>query len=134
MIRTYSELQRLKTFDERFDYLKLHGITGIATFGFDRWVNQQFYHSLEWKTVRYQVIARDNGCDLGIAGHEIYSGLIIHHMNPVSLNDIIHKEEWISDPEFLITTSLQTHNAIHYGKNTLPRGPIERRFGDTKLW
>jgi len=98
-------------------------------------MNQRFYKSLEWKRVRDQVILRDNGCDLGIPGYEIHTGLVIHHMNPMSVDDIKHGEDWIIDPNFLITTSLQTHNAIHYGDETLlPRGPIERKAGDTTLW
>jgi hypothetical protein len=133
--RTYSELRRLDTFEERFRYLELRGVIGFATFGFDRWMNQRFYKSQEWQLVRDAVIVRDNGCDLGIPGYEVYSGLIVHHMNPLSVNDLIGNEEWVIDPEFLITTSLQTHNAIHYGdENQIPRGPIERKVGDTKLW
>jgi hypothetical protein len=98
-------------------------------------MNQRFYKSQEWQLVRDAVIVRDNGCDLGIPGYEVYSGLIVHHMNPLSVNDLIGNEEWVIDPEFLITTSLQTHNAIHYGdENQIPRGPIERKVGDTTLW
>lgn len=134
-IRTYSELKRFRTFEERYDYLKLNGILGQATFGFDRWINQRFYKSREWISVRDQVIIRDNGCDLGIPGFEIVSGLIVHHMNPMTSDDIKHSEEWIIDPNFLITASLQTHNAIHYGdEKLLPRGPRIRQPGDTKLW
>ena len=135
MIRTYSELRRLETFEERFHYLELKGILGVRTFGFDRWINQRFYRSPEWKSARDQVIIRDHACDLGVLGYEIYQGLLVHHMNPLSLDDIKHGEDWIIDPNFLITTSLQTHNAIHYGDETLlPRGPVERRQGDTTLW
>lgn len=134
-IRSYHQLRRLNTFEERYDYLKLQGSVGESTFGFDRWINQHFYRSHEWKHARDHVIIRDNGCDLGIEGYEIHSGLLVHHMNPISLDDIKHGEEWILDPNFLITTSLQTHNAIHYGDATLlPRGPIVRESGDTKLW
>lgn len=133
--RTYSELQRLETFEERYEYLKLKGILGESTFGFDRWINQNFYKSQEWMSVRDYVIVRDNGCDLGILGYEIYSGLLVHHMNPISADDIKHGKEWIIDPNFLITTSLQTHNAIHFGdERLLPRGPVVRRSGDTTLW
>lgn len=133
--RSYSELRRLETFEERYHYLRLGGTLGIRTFGFDRWINQRFYKSQEWKHVRDQVIFRDNGCDLGVLGFEIHSGLLVHHMNPISLNDLEHGEDWLIDPNFLITTSLRTHNAIHYGdENLLPRGPIERRSGDTTLW
>jgi hypothetical protein len=134
-IRSYVELSRLDTFEERYRYLRLRGVLGKTTFGFDRWLNQRFYKSSEWRSVRRQVIIRDNGCDLGIPGYEIASGLLVHHMNPVSLEDLKHGESWIFDPNYLITTSLQTHNAIHYGdENLLPRGPIIRKKGDTKLW
>jgi hypothetical protein len=134
-IRTYTELRRLETFEERYHYLRLRGELGVSTFGFDRWANQRFYKSPEWKAIRYKVIIRDNGCDLGISGYEIHSGLFVHHMNPISLDDLEDGEDWIIDPNFLITTSLQTHNAIHYGDETLlPRGPITREAGDTKLW
>lgn len=133
--RSYSELRYLKTFEERFEYLRLDGVVGKSTFGFDRWLNQRFYKLPEWKSVRDFVIVRDNGCDLGIPGFEIYHGLLVHHMNPMDAEDIKHGEEWILNPNFLITTSLRTHNAIHYGdENLLPRGPIERKRGDTKLW
>jgi hypothetical protein len=134
-IRTYSELSRLPTFNERYEYLRLKGVVGEDTFGFDRWVNQEFYRSRQWKSIRNEVIVRDNGCDLGIPGFEIHRGLLVHHMNPVSMDDIIHGEEWILDPNFLITTSHRTHNAIHYGdESLLPREPITRRSGDTTLW
>jgi hypothetical protein len=134
-IRTYSELRRLKTFEERFEYLRLAGEVGYSTFGFDRWLNQHFYRSHMWKRARNSVIVRDNGCDLGIEGFEIYTDLIVHHMNPMSPDDIKHGELWILDPRYLVTTSLQTHNAIHFGdENLLPRGPIQRQPGDTKLW
>jgi hypothetical protein len=134
-IRTYKELSRLDTFEERYRYLKLSGNLGERTFGFDRWINQRFYKSQEWKSVRNHVIVRDNGCDLGIPGYEIFMNLIIHHMNPLSVEDVKHGDERIIDPNFLITTSLQTHNAIHYGdESMLPRGPIERKMGDTTLW
>lgn len=133
--RTYSELRQLETFEERFRYLELRGVLGFATFGFDRWMNQRFYKSREWQLVRDAVIVRDNGCDLGIPGYEVYSGLIVHHMNPLSVSDLIGNEAWVIDPEFLITTSLQTHNAIHYGdEKQIPRGPVERKVGDTTLW
>lgn len=134
-IRNYSELRRLRTFEERFDYLSLKGVVGQSTFGFDRWLNQQFYRSREWKSVRGEVIVRDSGCDLGVRGYDIYSDLLVHHMNPLSMEDVDNGESWILDPEFLITTSLVTHNAIHYGnERLLPRGPIVRQPGDTKLW
>lgn len=133
--RTYSELRRLETFDERFDYLVLGGSVGQATFGFDRWINQQFYTSREWKQVRRDVILRDNGCDLGIPGHEIQGSVLVHHLNPIESGAIIHGEEWILNPEYLITTRHDTHNAIHYGdRSLLPKPFVERRPGDTKLW
>lgn len=135
MIRTYGELFLLRTFEERYEYLKLRGNVGETTFGFDRWVNQAFYHSREWQRVRNYVIVRDQGCDLGIPGYEIYSGLIVHHMNPLSVFEIEVGDEGMVDPNQLITTSLQTHNAIHYGDaSLLPRGPIVRERGDTTLW
>lgn len=134
-IRSYNELRRLRTFEDRFDYLSLKGIVGQSTFGFDRWLNQAFYKSKQWKDVRDRVIVRDDGCDLGIQGYEIYSELLVHHMNPLSAEDIENGESWILNPDFLITTSLQTHNAIHYGdERLLPKGPIIRQPGDTRLW
>lgn len=134
-IRTYSELDRLPTFQERFEYLKLGGTIGQSTFGFDRWINQNLYHSQEWKSVRDYVIVRDGGCDLAVPGFEIYHVLLVHHMNPIAVDDILHNQEDVLDPEFLITTSLRTHNAIHYGdESLLPKGPVIRRFGDTHLW
>lgn len=134
-IRTYRDLRRLDTFKERFDYLALHGAVGEATFGFDRWMNQKFYTSYEWRQLRHQIIVRDNGCDLGIEDHEIHARLVIHHMNPITVDDIKHGSMDILDPEFLITTTHDTHNAIHYGdEKLLPRPFVERRPGDTKLW
>jgi hypothetical protein len=135
MIRTYSDLSQLQTFEERYRYLKLNGRLGEITFGFDRWINQLFYKSQEWKSIRNYVITRDNGCDLGVPGYEIYSGLLVHHMNPMTAEDVKDGKEGILDPNFLVTTSLQTHNAIHYGNiSLLPRGPITRTAGDTTLW
>jgi hypothetical protein len=135
MLRTYSDLCQLDTFEDRYHYLELKGLFGARTFGFDRWINQRFYRSREWKQARDHVIIRDYGCDLGIQGYEIHSGLLVHHMNPLSKDDLEHGGNWITDPNYLITTSLQTHNAIHYGdESQLPRGPIERKSGDTKLW
>jgi hypothetical protein len=134
-IRTYYDVRRLRTFEERFDYLKLGGEVGTSTFGFDRWLNQRFYNSPEWQSIRREVILRDGGCDLGIPGYEIHKGLYVHHMNPISRDDIIHGDERILDLNYLITVSLKTHNAIHFGDDSrLPRGPIERKPGDTKLW
>lgn len=134
-IRSYKELRQIETFEERFAYLSLRGIVGESTFGFDRWINQRFYRSQEWKNVRSRVILRDFGCDLGIIGYEIFTGLLVHHMNPLSSENIAQVDEWILDPDYLITTSLQTHNAIHFGdESLLPRGPVVRQPGDTKLW
>lgn len=133
--RSYSELRRLTTFEERFEYLSMPGEVGESTFGFDRWINQRFYRSREWKNARDFVIVRDGGCDLGIPGYEIHTNLLVHHMNPVTPESLTQGEEWVLDPEYLITTSHRTHNAIHYGdQSLLPRAPVERRPGDTKLW
>src|SRR5436190_8031864 len=119
--RTYQELRRIQSFEGRFDYLKLPGEVGISTFGFDRWMNQQFYQSPEWRDVRQVVILRDEGCDLGIPGYEIGSGLLIHHINPVKPEDLRTRADWILDPNYLITTTQRTRNAIHYGdKELLP--------------
>lgn len=134
-IRTYSELRRISSFEDRFKYLALHGQVGQATFGFDRWMNQQFYTSTQWRHVRRDVIVRDQGCDLGVEGFDIHGRLYIHHMNPMIVEDIAGGNEAILDPEFLITTTHQTHNAIHYGdERLLPKPVIQRRPGDTKLW
>lgn len=134
-IRTYSELIESSTFIERFEYLSIGGIVGEDTFGFDRWINQRFYKSREWQDARRIVMLRDNGCDLGIPDHEIPHYLLIHHVNPLTPKDITQGLDWICDPEYLITTSRQTHNAIHYGDaNLLPKTVIERTPGDTRLW
>ena len=135
IIRTYTELKRLKTFEERFEYLKLKSSVGRDTFGYDRYLNQRFYTSKEWRNIRQHIIARDLGCDLGVEGYEIYDKIIIHHMNPIDPEDIIHGNVDIMDPEFLISTTHQTHNAIHYGNpGNLPNQLVERRPGDTRLW
>lgn len=135
MIRTYSELIKLKTFKDRFEYLKLDGIVGEETFGFDRYMNQIFYKSREWTSVRRSVIIRDNGCDLGVEGYEIHGKILIHHMNPINLSDIVHKTDELLNPDYLITTVLSTHNAIHYGDASLLLVlPIERRANDTCPW
>lgn len=134
-IRSYSELKRLETFDERFEYLRLNDTVGRSTFGFDRYINQKFYTSYEWKRVRNSIILRDNSCDLGISGYEVHTGILIHHMNPMTSDDIIHGEEWIFDPEYLITTTQNTHNAIHFGtEKLLPKVVTARIPGDTKVW
>jgi hypothetical protein len=135
MTRTYSELRRLSTLEERYEYLALGGIAGESTFGFDRWINQRFYHSREWRLVRSEVIARDLGFDLGAEDVPIRGPHLIHHMNPLTLADIDEATENLINPEFLISTALRTHNAIHYGdKSLLPQPFVERRPGDTKLW
>ena len=135
MIRTYSELSKLKTFKERFQYLQLGGIVGEETFGYDRYINQKFYMSQEWKSIREQVIIRDCGCDLGMEGYEIHGRLYIHHMNPIALKDIVDQTEFLSNPEFLICTSFNTHNAIHYGdESLLITEPVERTPNDTCPW
>lgn len=134
-IRRYSELRRLDTFEDRYNYLALRGEVGVATFGFDRHVNQRFYTSREWRDVRHYVIMRDNGCDLGVEDYEIHNNILIHHMNPMNMDDIVHGDPSILDPEFLITTTHRTHNAIHFGdERQLPRPFVERKPGDTRLW
>lgn len=136
IIRTYSELITLPTFEERFEYLRLDGEIGKETFGFDRIFNQRFYRSKEWKDVRDFVIVRDNGCDLAVDGHEIYGQrIIIHHMNPISLDDIYNHSDSLLNPDYLITTIHPTHNAIHYGdEDQLVTAPIERSQNDTCPW
>jgi len=135
IIRSYSELMRLKTFEDRYDYLKLNGFIGEETFGFDRILNQIFYRSPEWKSIRDKIIIRDDGCDLGIAGREIHERIIIHHMNPISADDILARSDFILNPDFLITTTHNTHTTIHYGsKETLFLLPIERTPNDTCPW
>ena len=136
MLKTYRELSRLKTFKDRFEYLRLSGSVGADTFGFDRYLNQVFYKSAEWNRVRQEVIIRDNGCDLGIAGLDIYYGLTIHHMNPITVDQIIHRDSDILNPDFLICVSRDTHNAIHYGVEDSSFFDLtkDRFIGDTKLW
>lgn len=135
MDRSYSEVRRLSTFEERYRYLALRGVVGAATFGFDRWANQAFYRSSEWKNARDGIIVRDNGCDLGVDGYEIYDRIYIHHLNPITLQQIETGDPCILDPDNLIVVTHNTHNAIHYGdERMLPRKLVERRPGDTKLW
>ena len=136
MYRTYTELSRLCTFEERFEYLCLRGQVGKDTFGFDRIFNQMFYTSGEWKAIRKFIITRDNGCDLGVEGCEIHGQrIIIHHINPITLEDIENHSDLLLDPENLITTIHSTHNAIHYGdKDLIVRAPIERTMNDTCPW
>lgn len=134
-VRSYAELMRRGTFEERYEYLRLSGEVGRPTFGFDRYMNQRFYTSRQWRDVRQEVIARDWGCDLAVEGHEIHERLVIHHMNPMVPADISGGESEILKPNYLITTRHSTHNAIHYGDaSLLVRPVVERRPGDTKLW
>lgn len=135
MNRCYSDLRNLTTYEGRFKYLMLKGSVGIETFGFDRYLNQAFYKSDEWAYAREQVIIRDNGCDLGIPGREIFGRIIIHHLIPITQNDILKRNPKIFDPEYLITTSLKTHNAIHYGDESVIYDRIvERTKNDTCPW
>ena len=134
-IKTYSELSKLTTFEERYRYLRLGGRVGEETFGFDRWINQMFYKDPEWLKIRDEVIIRDNGCDLGIEGREIYSRIIVHHMNPITKADILDRSEFLLNPEYLICTVKNTHDAIHYGdENLLITLPMERNVNDTCPW
>lgn len=134
-MKTYSELILLPTYKERYEYLKLDGVVGVDTFGFDRYLNQVFYRSREWKRIRDEVIVRDNGCDLGVPGYEIYGRVLIHHMNPISPEDILKRSDILMNPEYLISVTHQTHNAIHYGdENQIITGPIIRTPGDTCPW
>lgn len=134
-IRTYSQLKQLQTFEERYDYLKLGGVVGEDTFGFDRYLNQNFYRSREWKRVRDEVIMRDNGCDLGVDGHEIRGKILIHHMNPITSEDIHRVSDYLLNLEYLICVTHRTHNAIHYGDESLiVTAPIERTQNDTCPW
>lgn len=135
-IRSYTELSRLSTFEERYQYLRLNGSVGKETFGFDRYLNQVFYQrSQKWKSIRDRVILRDLGCDLGVEGFEIYGKVLVHHMNPITLYDLEHETEFLLDPEFLICTTHNTHNAIHYGdESLLITTPVERRPYDTCPW
>lgn len=133
--KSYTELSKLKTFEERFNYLKLKGEVGKITFGYDRILNQTLYSSSKWKRVRDEVIIRDNGCDLGSEGYEIHSKAIVHHINPISIEDIKNRSDCLFDPENLITTTHNTHNAIHYSdEDILVKGPIERKPNDTCPW
>ena len=134
-LRRYSELKRIPTFKERFEYLRLAGIVGESTFGFDRYLNQLFYTSAKWKKIRNQIIIRDNGCDLGIEGYDLRSKIIVHHMNPLTIKEVEEVSDEIFNPEFLICVSQRTHNAIHFGDaSLLPCGPVERKPNDTCPW
>ncbi len=135
MIKRYSELIRYDTFIDRYHYLNLVGQVGIETFGLDRYLNQTLYRSSRWRRTRNQVILRDNGCDLGMEGFDIVDKIIVHHINPLTVQDIEEDVDEIYDPEFLICCSFDTHNAIHYGdERLLPQLPVERRPGDTCPW
>ena len=134
-IRTYSELITIPTFEERYEYLRLQGIVGEETFGFDRWLNQVFYRSKEWRSIRDKVIVRDCGCDLAIEDREIQGRILVHHMNPVLMKDIVNRTDILLNPEYLICTSKNTHDAIHYGDSELLiTTPIERSKNDTCPW
>ena len=134
-MKTYSELLKFVTFEDRFNYLMLNGGVAEETFGFDRWLNQNFYRSEEWRSIRDFVIIRDGGCDLAMDGYEIYDKIIVHHMNPIEQSDIIHSSDILINPEYLVCVSHNTHNAIHYGDaSLLMTAPIERRPGDTCPW
>lgn len=135
IIRSYSELIQLPTFEERYRYLRLQGSVGKSTFGFDRYLNQNFYRSAEWKRIRDEVIIRDNGCDLGIEDRMIPGRILIHHMNPITEKDILRMSDFLMNPEYLICVTHQTHNAIHYGdENQIFTGLVERRPNDTCPW
>lgn len=135
-IRTYSELMSLETYEERFKYLMLSGRVGEESFGFDRYLNQQLYRSNEWKNIRERVILRDNACDLGLDGYDIFGTIHIHHMNPISSRDIIESSDYLLNTEFLVCVSIDTHNAIHYGSNDYPdRNKIaDRKVNDHCPW
>lgn len=135
-IKRYSELITLPTFEERYRYLRLQGKVGKETFGYDRYINQVLYQrDPRWRSVRDQVIVRDNGCDLGVEGYDIYGKIIVHHMNPITLEDIEKETDFLFNPEYLICVTHMTHNAIHYGdENLLPKAPIERTPFDTCPW
>lgn len=134
-IKTYSELMKLPTYEERYQYLKLDGRVGEETFGFDRYLNQTFYRSDEWRRLRDEIIIRDNGCDLGVEGREIHGRIIIHHMNPITKEDILRRSDYLLNPEYLICTVKSTHDAIHYGdENLLIKAPVERHKNDTCPW
>jgi hypothetical protein len=134
-LKTYSELIRRTSFEERYDYLRIGGAIGIATFGSSRYLNQSFYTSYQWRRIRDEVILRDNGCDLGMSGYQIFDKVVIHHMNPVTEDDLYEMSPFLIDPEFLICVSPRTHNAIHYGDaQLLPALPIVRSRNDTSPW
>jgi hypothetical protein len=134
-IRTYNELRRFDTFEDRFRYLSLRGQVGDPTFGYKRELNQRFYRSREWRNLRQDVILRDNGCDMGLPGYEIFDKIIIHHMNPMSIDEVVEGDDSLLDTRYLICVTHKTHNAIHFGdENQLPKQHVDRQPGDTKLW
>lgn len=137
-LRCYSDLIQYSTFEDRLRYLELHGVVGEDTFGFDRYINQKFYKSPEWRRVRDFVIVRDNGCDLGVKWYDIGDRIIVHHMNPLTLDDINNSSDFLLNPEYLICVSKDTHDIIHYGfssdRYSKSKEPIDRKPGDTKLW
>lgn len=135
-MKTYNELRQLDTFEDRYNYCRLNADVGGETFGFDRYLNQNFYKSAEWKKVRREVIVRDNGCDLGLADHPIGGRIYIHHLNPLSVDDFADSTEMLLNPNNLICVSQATHNAIHFGDDTVVRDKtlVERKPGDTTLW
>ncbi len=135
IIRTYEELISFSTFEDRLEYLQLDGFVGAETFGYERYLNQVFYKSREWRTIREKIILRDNGCDLGVDGYEIYGRILIHHMNPITAEDIRNRSDLLLDPNYLICVSHNTHNAITYGnKNCILKPVIERKKFDTCPW
>lgn len=135
MIRRYSEMIKFPTIEERFEYVKLGGAVGVETFGWDRYLNQQFYRSKEWKEFRNSMIIRDNGCDLALDGYEIQSNLFLHHLNPITVEDILHNSEVLLDPENVVCVSRRMHQAIHYGdEDMIPKPLVERKPGDTIPW
>lgn len=135
MIKTYKQVSRLLTFEERFEYLKLSGSVGTSTFGFDRYINQILYHSRDWKRTRDLIIIRDEGCDLGIEDREILDGILVHHINPITMTNIENGDDCVYDLANLICTSLNTHNALHFGDSSrLIKVPRDRTKGDTNLW
>ena len=136
MIRTYSELITIPTFEERFDYLKLNGLIGMETFGSDRYLNQALYRSPEWKAFRNRIVIRDNGCDLAFQDRGIYGNILIHHLNPITAEDILSRSPVLFDPNNVVCVCLNTHNAIHYGDASLlvPSNPTERTPNDTCPW
>jgi len=135
MIKSYRDLRRLQTFEERFNYLKMGGVVGRSTFGYDRYINQALYNSQEWKFVRRDIIVRDNSCDLGIEDRDIHDKIIVHHINPITIEDIEYGNDCVFDFDNLICSTHNTHNAIHFGDaSLLIQLPRERRKGDTDLW